>query len=364
MAYPLRTPQEELSRQEALMEQSILAARPDVSPTAVARAVRSPRGMLAAICRVNAMALYGLHLHLAWWGRQYFPDTAEADQLDRHGDIWGVYRRAATTAIGSVVFSGEAGAELALGLELRSVLGVFYRTTEAGLLPVEGTLSVAVEAVDAGVDGNADGGTVLALSEPVDGLAAQQAVVDQEGLAGGAARESDADLVARILDRIRAPAHGGASDDYRLWVQGAFAASHVQANPFPGGVTVVVAMGTRSAPRVPTSTEITAIATYLDGVRPIGMAEFFVVPVSLTPVDHVVVVNPDDSRVRNNVAAALAAFYAREAEIGGVVRRSRISEAISAAAGEYSHELIAPAADIVCADTELAVLGDISWDQA
>ncbi|MEQ5330940.1 phage baseplate protein, partial [Escherichia coli] len=40
---------------------------------------------------------------------------------------------------------------------------------------------------------------------------------------------------------------------------------------------------------------------------------------------------------------------------------SRISEAISGANGEYSHQLLAPADNISIAKNELAVLGAISW---
>ncbi len=40
---------------------------------------------------------------------------------------------------------------------------------------------------------------------------------------------------------------------------------------------------------------------------------------------------------------------------------ARISEAISGANGEYSHQLLAPADNISIAKNELAVLGTISW---
>lgn len=364
MPFPLPTPQELTRRQEALMEQSILAARPDASPQAVARAVRSPRGVLAMICRVNAMALYGAHLHLAYWGRQYLPDTAEDALLDRHGAIWGVSRRAPTSASGRAVFSGEEAVAIAAGLQLLSVLGVLYETTEAGTIPAEGALALAVAAIAPGAEGNAPAGTALSLLAPIAGLSAQQGVVDQDGLAGGAERESDGDYLGRILDRIRTPAHGGSADDYRLWVQQAFAAPYVRANPFVGGVTVVVAMGSVAVPRAPTTSEIADIRAYLDSLRPIGMADFFVVAATLRAVDVRIALDPDDARARENVAAALAAFFAREAAIGGTIKRSRLSEAISAAAGEYSHALIAPAADVVCAPAELPVLGDILWGGA
>lgn len=361
MGFPLPSPDDLTRRQEALMEQAILAARPDASPAAVARAVRSPRGVLAAIVRDNAMALYEAHLHLSWWGQQYFPDTAEGEALDRHGNIWGVYRRAATAAMGKVIFAGEAGVEIAAGLEMQSVLGLTYQAAEGGVIPEEGTLTLAVVAVDAGKDGNLDAGSSLTLVTALSGLNSQAAMVDGDGLAGGADREGDADFTTRILDRIRNPGHGGSADDYRRWVKDAYAASFVRANPITGGVSVVVAMGTAAAPRVPTAEELADILAYLDELRPVGMADFFVTPVVLRAIDHRVVLSPDTSKTRANVTAAITSFYAREADIGGTIYRSRLSEAISAADGEYNHELFEPAGDTVCAENELPVPGDLVW---
>lgn len=341
------------------MEAAILAARPDASPAAVARAVRSPRGVIAALLRVQAMELYEVHLHQAWWARQYLPDTAADELIERHGDIWGIYRRAATRAIGLVEIAATPGVGIEAATELQSPAGVAYVTTEGGTVTVEGTLQLAVEAVEAGPDGNLDAGTALSLGASVAGVTA--VTVGQEGLAGGADRESLDDMLARILARIRAPAHGGNAADYEQWVQNSFAASHVRANGFTGGVTVVVAMGTRAAPRVPTSTEIQAIAEYLAGQAPLGMSDLFVIPATLVEVDHQIAIDPDETRVREGIAAALAVTYARDAAIGGTVRRSRLSEAISSADGEYAHQLLAPADDVVMADTELPVPGDLTW---
>ncbi|MTW19352.1 Baseplate J family protein [Rhodoplanes serenus] len=359
MPYPIPTPEELIRRQEARMEAAILAARPDASPVAVARAVRSPRGIVAALLRVQAMELYELHLHLAWWGRQYLPDTAADELIERHGDIWGVYRRPATRAVGAIEIQGTPGVAIAAGAELQSVLGRSWTTTAGGIIPAEGTLVLDVVAAEPGPDGNLAGGTALSLVVGIAGLTA--IVTGQEGLAGGADRESLDDLRGRILDLIRAPAYGGNAADYQSWVRNSFAASHVRAIGTTGSVTVVVAMGTRAAPRVPTTTEIAAIAEHLAELAPLGMADLFVVPATLREVHHHVAIDPDDLRVREGIAAALAITYARDAAIGGTVRRSRLSEAISSADGEYAHQLLAPMADIVCAPTELPVPGDITW---
>lgn len=90
MPFPLPTPEQLTRQQEAFLEAEVRRVRPTASPQAIARAVRSPHGLLAVIARCQAMALYGAHLHLRWWGDQYLPDTADEELLGRHADIWGI----------------------------------------------------------------------------------------------------------------------------------------------------------------------------------------------------------------------------------------------------------------------------------
>src|SRR4249919_964758 len=58
-----------------------------------------------ALCHLNLQ-------YLDWLARQLLPDTAEAEWLDRHGNIWLVNadgttgRKLATLASGSVTFTG------------------------------------------------------------------------------------------------------------------------------------------------------------------------------------------------------------------------------------------------------------------
>lgn len=365
MPFPVPTPEELTRRAEAEMERAVLAAKPDASPAAVARAVRSPRGMLAAIVRTNVMAAYELHLHLAWWGKQLFADTAELENLVRHCDVWGIRQRSATQAVGRVTMAGLSVAlAIPAGVQMRLPSGGIAETLAAAVTGGDMTATVDVRAVEAGVDGNADAGAVLPLVSPVLGLAVQQAVVDADGLAGGAAVEDAAALLARYLERIREPPHGGANFDYQVWVQNAFAAARVAVARHYAGlgtVGVVVAMGTAADPRAPNPAEIEAIAFELDRLRPATAAEIHVIAATLTPVPLQLAVEPDTAAVRAGIEAAYRAHFAAEAEIGQVMRRSRISEAISSAAGEWAHWIELPATDVLPGPTTLLVPGVVTW---
>lgn len=362
MPFPISDPRTLTRRLEALMESEIRAVRPDVAPAAIARAVRSPRGMLAIIIRTFVLGLYEVHLHLRWWGQQYFPDTAELEFLLRHAAIWGVVRRPATKAIGKAEVEGAPGTIIPAGRLLQGA-GVTYEILSAETIGDNGGAALDVRATVAGPIGNAAAETPLSFVEDIPGLTAQVATVDASGLNGGADIEVPSALLGRLLAEIQEPAHGGAKFDYPRWVTNAFAASQVEAYGDwvgRGSVGVVVAMGTRYAPRVPTEAELDAIAAEIEIQRPVT-AERVIVPVVLKPIALSIELDPLSAPVKAAVEAAIRTFFAVESKIGGKLYLSRLSEAISSAAGEYRHRLILPAATVTTERYELAVPGVISW---
>jgi uncharacterized phage protein gp47/JayE len=364
MPAPLPTPEELTRRAEARLEAALKRIRPDASPAAIARAVRSEKGLLAAIARAHATGLYGTHLHLSWNVRQLMPDTAEAEFLIRHAAIWGVSRRPATKAVGLAMFTGVPGTVVPAGLDMRLPGGGLAVTTAGGVLDGAGEATIAIEAAEGGVLGNTAGGATLPVVTVQAGLDPQAAVLDGDGMAGGAEEESDASLLARVLVEIREPGHGGARHDYRVWIQNAFAVAKVATVPLwvgPGSVGVVVAMGTAIAPAVPIPAELDAMAAHLDPLRPVT-AEVYVRPVVLLPVALQLAVAPDTPPVRGAVEGSAAAHFAAEAEIGERFARSRLSEAISAANGEYRHYLVLPPGDVLPARDALPVPGGFTWD--
>ena len=343
------------------METELRQSRPDVSEAAIARAVRSPRGVIAALVRIVAMELYEAHLHLRWWGDQYFPDTAELEALSRHASIWGIVRRPATRAVGAAEVAGVNGTSIPIGTRLVGATAVYVTTAAATISG--GTASLAVSAIDAGAAGNMAGNLPLSLETPIAGIPSPVALVDAAGLAGGADVETPASLLKRLLKRIQEPAHGGSASDYPVWVQNSFAALDVLALPNwvgLGTVGVAVVMGTADAPVAPNETEIDAIAAMLEIERPVT-AEVVVIAAELQTVNITVTIDPYSAAVRTAITAAIRSFFATEAGIGRTLYRSRLSEAISAASGEYRHTLTVPAGDVIVAANKYPVLGAITF---
>src|SRR5882724_2666161 len=195
-----------------------------------------------SVLRVMADAISGLgHLtlrYIDWLARQFLPDTAEKDWLDRHGDIWLVNadgslgRKNATFAAGTITMTGTNGTLVASGTELASSLGIGYETTEQITIGATAT-SVAVRAVDAGVLGNLGAGETIDLIDIVSGVDSSATVVD---IGGGIDEEDDVDLRARILFRIQQPPMGGDASDYVVWATAVAGVTRAWVAPLEMGI--------------------------------------------------------------------------------------------------------------------------------
>lgn len=379
MAWPIPTAKEIASKIAGSLEAGLLRIRPDLDASGVSRAVRSAKGVFAQISRAFSLELREAHDHLAWWGRQYFVDTAEEEFVLRHAAIWGVNQRAATKALGVVLVEGVPGTVLPSGLQLSASNAVTYLTTSAATIPGGGTVAVAVIAVAAGTSGNLEEGVQLTVLTPFPEIT--RVSVASEFI-GGADEQDMPELQAATLERIRQPPHGGAGFDYPVWVAEQFAVKAVSVIPEwigRGSVGLVVAMkDADGSARVPSEAERDAILSYLGplgsqtGVRPVT-ARVVVIAAELHVLAPVIRLRPDTALTRAAVDDAWNRFVATIGDaddtvnagpIGALIEPSRISEAISAANGEYAHDLILPAAPFTLADVEYPVAGAITYEEA
>ncbi len=177
------------------------------------------RGVAHVLASIHAAAMRGLYLHQQTLAQDLFPDTAQADALERWAGIWGVTRTPAARAVGQVVFQGQAGAWVPLGLGLQSQRNQTYTTSQSGVLATNGQATLAVRADKGGAAGNLATGSTLTLSSTVLGVE-PEARVATGGLVGGAPQETDDALRARLLARIRAQERLGSVADYKAWALG------------------------------------------------------------------------------------------------------------------------------------------------
>lgn len=326
------------------------------------------RSALGVLGRVHAGATHGLYGYLDWAARQVMPDTAEAEYLDRWAAVWGVSRTAAGYASGNVTFAGTDGAVVPAGTQLQRGDGVLYALAEEVEITA-GMATGAVGAVDLGTAGNAAAATLLVLVSPVSGVQSS-AVVATGGIVGGADVESDPTLLTRVLARVQQPPHGGADFDWATWtfdrVSHGVPVSRYWVSPQEMGIgtmTVRVMVEDAGAPggeRLPTDEELTAIADYLDTVRPVTVHEFYVVAPIADPLTVTLSgLTPATAAVGAAIEAELIDLIGREAVPGGILLISHIREAISRAAGEWDHVLVAPTANVTTYTGHIVTFGGL-----
>lgn len=320
---------------------------------------RLRHSVLDVLVRTMAGAVAGLYGYLANVADQVIIDTASGDYLARHAAVWGVRRKAAVAAQASATATGTNGSAIPAGVELTRSDGAVFTTTAAATITA-GSATIVVEAVDAGEASDLLVGTVLTFSTPVAGVNGTVSVI--AATTAGAAEEDDDALRARLLARIRTPPQGGSQTDYVAW---ALAQSGVtRAWCYPGwlgagtvGLTFV--MDGRADP-IPLEADVDIVQAALDELRPVT-ADLTVFAPNTVARNYTITVTPDTPAVRAAIEAELADFYRREAEPGGTIYLSREREAISLAAGEFSHELVAPVGNFTADPGELPVLGTVTF---
>lgn len=319
------------------------------------------RALAKVIARVIAGAAHLLHGHLEFISKQIFPDVSEAEYLDRQASLYGIDRKAATFAGGDVTFTGTNATEIPEGTVIQRADGWQYETTEAGTIS-SGTATVAVTALTAGEDGNADEDTELTLTAPIAGITAT-ATVAAGGLIDGTDEEEDDDLRARLLERLQNPPQGGSQSDYEQW---ALAVTGVTRAWVYGNYTGIGTVGVTFVcdddedSIIPDAGKVEDVQDYIDERRPVT-ADVTVFAPTADTIDFTISITPDTPAIRAAVEAELTDLLRRKGAPSTTLYLSQINEAISLAEGEEDHELTVPAADINTVSGHIPVMGTITW---
>ncbi len=321
---------------------------------------------LAVEAKVRGMVDNALDERRAWTYRQQFAFSCDKEELERHGKEVGVLQAAASRAAGSVMLTGATPSTTYLA-GLNFLYGsVAYISMDNATSDSSGNLTVTVIAADVGAAGNRAPGDVLTFTDTGDHPElSDDAVVGAGGISGGADAEDPEVWRLRILDKKRNPPQGNSLDRYEqlaLSVPGTLKAWALQ--PAPGYATIWVLNKTRTN-YIPTSGDVAAVQAVFDAKRWMGI-QTVVAPVAQAIDITIADLASDTAQTRAAIAAGLAAMFLRRARPGlpdgsTVFSRSWIGEAISKAAGEDSHVLTAPAADVAVAAGHYPVPGTIAY---
>ncbi len=320
------------------------------------------RSVLIVLARVIAGEDHLLHGHLASLADQVVPDRADSANLERWANLYGVFRKPAEFATGSITFTGTNGTVIPQGTQTRRVDGTQFETT-VGATVTAGVALITVQALVAGDAGDTPATTELSLVSPIAGIDSA-AIVDSNGLAGGAETESNEDLLTRFRAKARSSDSIGTKSSYELFalevseVTRAFAlGGHFGA----GTVGLTFTIDNDPAGPIPGVGKVAEVQAYLDDGRTPITATLTVFAPAAAPLDPEIQLIPDTASIRESVTAALADLIFDEAEPGGTLLLSRIREAISTAAGEEDHVLVSPTANVTTAAGTLTTLGTITF---
>lgn len=320
-------------------------------------------GDYALRANAHGAAVDGLYQHQQWLSRQIFPDTADADQLERHASLRGLSRNQATFAAGTITFAGTAGSAIPVGTEARTNGGTAFVTTAGGTIGGGGTATVAAQAVASGEAGNQAAATPLTLTAAPAGV---QSAATIGTMTGGADLETDAALLARLLFVLRNPPCGGAAHDYYTWamdVDGVSAAYVVPQRRGLGTVDVVI----MTAGGIPGGGLVASVQAVLATARPVTADVLALEPTPVTVNVAAALTLASGytlAAVGAQLTANLGAYFA-SLEPGETAYLNRIRAVISDTPGVVDFNLTAPVANAVAlldaTHSELAVLGTTTW---
>jgi uncharacterized phage protein gp47/JayE len=303
-----------------------------------------------SVLRVMSDAMSGLALltlkYLDWLSLQLLPDTAETVWLDRHGMIWLTNsdgtkgRKGATSAVGTVTFTGTQGVVVPSGTILIDTNAFTYQTTADVTLGTSAT-ATPIYALDPGIQGNLPTGTVIALTNVLNGVNGSATVVQ---MVGGTDAETDDELRARVLQRIQEPPMGGDQADWIAWAEEVPGVTRAWCSPLEEGMGTVTVRFMMDALRadnagIPLAEDVVTVQSWIDVKRPVAVKDYFVLAPIPFPLDvQISALVTDSVSVRAAIQQSLQNMLLVQASPGCTIYRSWVDTAISETVGEDHHE--------------------------
>src|SRR5581483_4894959 len=345
---------------------------------------------LGVIGKVVALGVNLLFGYLDYIAKQASPFTATDVFLEAWAALRQVFRKAATPATGSAQFVVTGAPTVPAGTNVVRGDGLAYIST-ADATGSGSVVTVPLQAVTPGANGNADSGVSMTLGSAIANV--QSTGAASSNLTGGADVELDDSLRSRMLVAYQRPPQGGAANDYETWALAVAGVTRAWVDPegmgagtvqlffmmdqaeaahggFPQGTNGVATSETRS-PYTATGDQL-AVANYVYGLQPVTALVYASAPQANTVNFTIAGIACVSSSVKSAVQAAIAQVFINEASPGGVVDLSFIESAIGAIPGasgfvmtavSCSHGSVAPGptGNITSTAGFLATLGTVSF---
>lgn len=177
-----------------------------------------------------------------------FPRYSYGEYLRELAKGSGLEIKSATHAIGKITVTGTAGVSVPVGsvfsTESKSdTESIDFETTEKAVIGENGTVDIAIQCTEAGINGNVSVGTIIMKSSDLpDGITA---VTNAEPTKGGTDEEDDESIKERIesVEQSKSVSYVGSVSDYKRWaesVEGVGRAKVIPAQDNSGMVTIIL----------------------------------------------------------------------------------------------------------------------------
>ena len=292
----------------------------------------------------TASAVEGNYQYGTYVLKQGFVETADEENLTRHGASYGLYLKAATAASGEAEFSGEVGAIIPIGtlLELESLVFV---TSEAVTIGDTGKAIAHVICQTLGIVGNQPNNTPINLSSAPQGV---DSVAVLTYMVGGTNKEALNEFRNRIHDRRRKPPAGGNDHDYYVWAMNVAGVTKAFVYPLRRGLGTVdiVILGEHGLASEET---IKTCQEEIDKKRPVTAKNSFVISPTPILVNVAISIKYDGSVAEditeNAVKAAVKNYFGSLAPAQEFIK-SQVETIVSHVAGVFDRLIITPEGNV------------------
>lgn len=315
----------------------------------------------------------------AYIQKQMFAHTApDIESLLLHGEEFGIPRKPAAPAEGTVIFTDTVAFEVITGAVVERGDGVQFRVTSGSIAAVPGSLELPVIATSDGINTNTEAGAPMTIRSGV-AVSTVTAVAGSGGIVLGVDLEGIESYRERILFRKRNPPHGGSAADYVMWAMQVSGVTRVYVERLwagAGTVRVFPLMDDAYANGIPSITDVERVSDHVEALRPAGAVVAYTAAVPKIVNIEIANLLPQTTEVQEAVLAELRDAFRRLSRVAGIDQqhpgmpflaypttfsRSWIWQAVANATGEQSHEIVLPAADITLVPGEMATLGTVTF---
>jgi uncharacterized phage protein gp47/JayE len=252
-----------------------------------------------------------------------FIDTSEGEYLTRICSQYGVHRKPATAAIRKGVFKDGSNNPFNVPLGSRfGIDGIVYVATKK---ISDGIFEMTCETL--GTTGNIPVGDIL----PIDNIPGLGSALLSDIITYGEDEETDEALRERTLTKVQLPTTSGNLNAYKLWalsVQGVGGVKVFETWNGNGTVKLVLI----NTDKKPASSEVvTAVAEYIETVRPIGASVTVEAAVQLNINISVTVSRAAGytlEQVTNNITSSVSEYLKSVAFMHDFVSYAKIGNAI------------------------------------